>query len=174
MTFDEPATGSEASHVDLRRVRRSFGSRLLAGAASLEGLWKRMSLDQHDDDWQARLAQLESENAALRAQLESENAALRAQLESPLPAAPASATVSGYRARSRWWTALAATLIVIGCLLAPLAVIGGWGKTTLTDTDAFVATYAPLAHDPRCRTTHFRRHRRDQGAWRQATSERRA
>ena len=24
----------------------------------------------------------------------------------------------------------------------------GWGKTTLTDTDAFVATYAPLAHDP--------------------------
>ena len=36
----------------------------------------------------------------------------------------------------------------IGCLLAPLAVIGGWGKTTLTDTDAFVATYAPLAHDP--------------------------
>jgi hypothetical protein len=107
-----------------------------------------MSLDRHDDDWQARLAQLESENAALRAQLESENAALRAQLEGPPPAAPAAATVSGYRGRSRWWTALAATLIVIGCLLAPLAVIGGWGKTTLTDTDAFVATYAPLAHDP--------------------------
>lgn len=107
-----------------------------------------MSLDQHDDDWRARLAQLESENAALRAQLESENAALRAQMESPPPAAPATATVSGYRGRSRWWTALAATLIVIGCLLAPLAVIGGWGKTTLTDTDAFVATYAPLANDP--------------------------
>ena len=99
-----------------------------------------MSLDRHDDDWQARLAQLESENAALRAQLESENAALRAQLEGPPPAAPAAATVSGYRGRSRWWTALAAILIVIGCLLAPLAVIGGWGKTTLTDTDAFVAT----------------------------------
>ena len=64
------------------------------------------------------------------------------------PAAPAAEKVSGYRGRSRWWTALAATLIVIGCLLAPLAVIGGWGKTTLTDTDAFVATYAPLAHDP--------------------------
>jgi hypothetical protein len=96
-----------------------------------------MSLDQHDDDWRARLAQLESENAALRA-----------QMESPPPAAPATATVSGYRGRSRWWTALAATLIVIGCLLAPLAVIGGWGKATLTDTDAFVATYAPLANDP--------------------------
>ena len=44
---------------------------------------------------------------------------------------------------------LATVLIVLGCLLAPMAVITGWAKSTLTDTDTFVATYAPLAHDPR-------------------------
>ena len=43
---------------------------------------------------------------------------------------------------------LAVCLIVLGCVMAPLAVVGGWAKSTLTDTDAFVATYAPLAHDP--------------------------
>ena len=43
---------------------------------------------------------------------------------------------------------LAAVLIVLGCLMAPMAVVSGWAKTTLTDTDTFVATYAPLARDP--------------------------
>ena len=43
---------------------------------------------------------------------------------------------------------LAAVLIVLGCLMAPLAVVSGWAKSTLTDTDTFVATYAPLAHNP--------------------------
>ena len=43
---------------------------------------------------------------------------------------------------------LAAVLIVLGCLMAPLAVVSGWAKSTLTDTDTFVATYAPLARDP--------------------------
>ena len=39
-------------------------------------------------------------------------------------------------------------LLVLGCLMAPLAVVSGWAKSTLTDTDTFVATYAPLAHSP--------------------------
>ena len=43
---------------------------------------------------------------------------------------------------------LAAVLIVLGCLMAPLAVVSGWAKSTLTDTDTFVATYAPLARNP--------------------------
>ncbi len=43
---------------------------------------------------------------------------------------------------------LAAVLIVLGCLMAPLAVVSSWAKATLTDTDAFVATYAPLARNP--------------------------
>ena len=36
---------------------------------------------------------------------------------------------------------MAAVLIVLGCLMAPMAVVTGWAKTTLTDTDTFVATF---------------------------------
>src|ERR671913_274153 len=95
-----------------------------------------MNVYQQDESLQERLARLEGENAALRA-----------RLESPPPEAP-SAEAEVHRGRGRWWTVLAVVLVVLGCLLAPLAVIGGWGKTILTDTDAFVATYAPLARDP--------------------------
>jgi hypothetical protein len=52
------------------------------------------------------------------------------------------------RQRSWAWTLLATVLIVIGAILAPVAVIASWAKVQLTDTDSFVATYAPLAHDP--------------------------
>ncbi len=89
-------------------------------------------------------------NADLRerlARLEAENSALRAQLDVQPVAAP-DVAVSTRHARGRGWTVLAAVLIVLGCLMAPMAVVSGWAKTTLTDTDTFVATYAPLARDP--------------------------
>jgi hypothetical protein len=81
------------------------------------------------------------------ARLEAENSALRAQLAAPPPVAQ-EVGPSIRRSRGRGWTVLAAVLIVLGCLMAPMAVVSGWAKTTLTDTDTFVATYAPLAHDP--------------------------
>ncbi len=51
------------------------------------------------------------------------------------------------RPRGRVWTAAALLMIVLGSLMAPLAVVSVWGRATLADTDAFVATYAPLMHD---------------------------
>lgn len=50
--------------------------------------------------------------------------------------------------RQRWRTAIATVLIIIGGILAPIAVIGSWVTVSLTDTDRFVATYAPLADKP--------------------------
>lgn len=47
---------------------------------------------------------------------------------------------------------LAVVLIVLGVLLAPLAVAAGWAKWTLTDTERFVAAYAPLSRSPEVRT----------------------
>lgn len=86
-----------------------------------------------------RVAALESENAALRSQLD-ENAT------EPLPdLAPAP---EPKHKRGWGWTLLAVVLIVIGAILAPVAVVASWAKVQLTDTDAFVATYAPLANDP--------------------------
>ncbi|WP_020076973.1 hypothetical protein [Cryocola sp. 340MFSha3.1] len=83
------------------------------------------------------------------AALEEENAALRMQSGDPsidtVPIAPLPPTK---RPRSWAWTLLATVLIVLGAILAPVAVVASWAKVQLTDTDSFVATYAPLAHDP--------------------------
>jgi len=46
----------------------------------------------------------------------------------------------------RW--SLAILLIVLGSVLAPLAVTAVWLKSEVTDTDRYVATVAPLARDP--------------------------
>ena len=43
--------------------------------------------------------------------------------------------------------ALVAVLVVIGCVLAPLSVLSVWMKTTLLNTDNYVATVAPLAEN---------------------------
>ncbi|MDX6301458.1 MAG: hypothetical protein QOF53_2672 [Nocardioidaceae bacterium] len=39
-------------------------------------------------------------------------------------------------------------LITISCLLAPLSVVSVWASRQVSDTDRYVATVAPLAHDP--------------------------
>jgi hypothetical protein len=39
-------------------------------------------------------------------------------------------------------------LVVIGCVLAPISVIGIWARNTLLDSDQYVETVAPLADDP--------------------------
>ncbi|WP_158865524.1 hypothetical protein [Leifsonia sp. AG29] len=98
-----------------------------------------------DDEVRERLAALEAENAALRGELEraSTGAALDAGAASAPPAAPAAP-----HKRSWAWTLLSVVLIVIGSVLAPVAVVASWAKVQLTDTDTFVATYAPLADDP--------------------------
>lgn len=42
---------------------------------------------------------------------------------------------------------VAIVLISIGCLLAPVAVVGAWARTQVTDTDGYVEAVAPLAAD---------------------------
>lgn len=76
----------------------------------------------------ARIEELEAENAALK-------------VEEPT-------AEKGAKRRGWGWTLLATVFIVIGALLAPVAVIGSWVAVSLTDTDHFVAAYAPLASDP--------------------------
>ena len=80
------------------------------------------------EDLRARVAALEAENAALRS-------------------TPAAAGAPPRRSRA----VLAVVLILLGVLLAPVAVVTGWATWTLTDTDRFVATYAPLSGSPEVR-----------------------
>ncbi len=49
----------------------------------------------------------------------------------------------------QWWrTALVAVLVVLTGILAPVSVVAAWAHTQVSDTEAFVAAYAPLADDP--------------------------
>src|SRR4051794_6290410 len=93
-----------------------------------------------EDPVRQRLEQLESENATLRMQL----------AQAPVVSADtvAIAAVEPRAKRGRGWTVLATVLIVIGTLLAPVALAASWAKIQLSNTDRFVAAYAPLAHDP--------------------------
>ncbi|WP_173923626.1 hypothetical protein [Agromyces sp. Marseille-P2726] len=80
---------------------------------------------------EARIAELEAENTRLR-----EGASVRSSDE-PV------------RSRRGWGrTAVAIALVVVGLLLAPVAVISAWARLELVDTDRFVATFAPLAEEP--------------------------
>ena len=55
---------------------------------------------------------------------------------------------SGPGSRQRWRTILAVVLIVVGCVLAPLAGVAVWARNQVTNTDRYVRTVAPLASDP--------------------------
>jgi hypothetical protein len=84
----------------------------------------------------------ESERAEL-SRLRAENAALRAQGQAA--AAPRPPRPGG---RQRWRSIVAVLLIVLGCVLAPLAGVAVWARNQVTNTDRYVATVTPLASDP--------------------------
>jgi hypothetical protein len=50
--------------------------------------------------------------------------------------------------RGRWRTPVAALLIVLGCVLAPPAVVAVWSSNQIANTDRYVENVAPLATTP--------------------------
>src|SRR5690348_6497029 len=52
------------------------------------------------------------------------------------------------RKRIGWRAPLATVLIVLGCVLGPVAVLGVWAGNEVSDTGRWVATVEPLIHDP--------------------------
>ncbi|GAA4704842.1 hypothetical protein [Nocardioides conyzicola] len=51
--------------------------------------------------------------------------------------------------RTGWWRPVVATiLIILMAVLAPLSVVARWAHDTVSDTDRYVETVAPLASDP--------------------------
>ena len=83
-------------------------------------------------DERAELERLRAEVASLRLQS---------------PQQPTGAVGAG-RGRQRWRAIVATLLIVVGCVLAPLAGVAVWARNQVSDTDRYVATVAPLAADP--------------------------
>jgi len=93
-----------------------------------------------------------SQLLAMVEELQAENAQLRTEVglaeTLPLPDQGGRADAPRRRRRGRGRTVAAVALVVIGLILTPVAVMGNWAKGQLADTDAFVATFAPLAQDP--------------------------
>ncbi len=52
------------------------------------------------------------------------------------------------RRRRAWRTPVATLLIVIGCVLAPVSVVGVWTANQVSDTNRYIANIEPLIHDP--------------------------
>jgi hypothetical protein len=89
-------------------------------------------------DLRARIAALEAENAILRdGSMATDGAA----------AGAATSVIEARPKRHRGRTVAAVALVLIGLLLAPVAVVSAWARLQLVDTDRFVATFAPLADD---------------------------
>jgi len=55
---------------------------------------------------------------------------------------------AAHRRRFSWRAFAATVLIVLGCVLAPVAVLGVWAGNEVSDTGRWVATVEPLVHDP--------------------------
>ena len=90
----------------------------------------------------------EDERAELE-RLRVEVAALRAQQGQPaVSGSEGAAGGAGRAGRQRWRTLVAVVLIVLGCVLAPLAGVAVWARNQVTNTDRYVATVTPLAADP--------------------------
>ena len=93
------------------------------------------------------MTQLESPSAgpttgpALTADEREELLRLRREVASARTAPPARRTF-------RWRSLIAVVLIVLGCVLAPVAGVAVWVNNQVSDTDRFVRTMSPLVRDP--------------------------
>jgi hypothetical protein len=87
-------------------------------------------------DERAELERLRAETAELE-RLRAETAELQAQTPAP-----------GRRHRLGWRGPVSSVLIVLGCVLSLVAVLGVWAGNEVSDTGRYVATVEPLIHDP--------------------------
>lgn len=93
--------------------------------------------DAGTSELEARIAQLEAENEALRSVAVTASS-VGADAAGPPPR----------QRRGRGRTVAAVVLVVVALLITPVAVITAWARLQLVDTDQFVATFAPLAEEP--------------------------
>jgi hypothetical protein len=85
----------------------------------------------------ARDSDLNADERAELERLRSETAELRRQADGP-----------HRRHRFSWRALVAVVLIVLGCVLAPVAVLGVWAANEVSNTGRYVATMQPLIDDP--------------------------
>jgi hypothetical protein len=94
--------------------------------------------DEHAErDEHAELERLRAEVSSLRAQKVNGNGT--------------PTHTSGAR-RGRWRAYVSVVAIVLGCVLAPISVLGVWASNQVSNTDRYVANVTPLIGDPAIQT----------------------
>jgi hypothetical protein len=128
-TADEPTTGEAAGPAvaETAKPAASAGAATGAGADELTG------------DEQAELEHLRADERAELEDLRAEVAELRNRPPAPAPTR---------RRRGGWRAPVATLLIILGCVLAPLSVMGVWTANQVSNTDRYIANIEPLIHDP--------------------------
>jgi hypothetical protein len=86
------------------------------------------------DDEHAELERLRAEVRELREQAPGQENGQGGQARRP--------------ARDRWRAVVAAVAITLGCILAPVSVLGVWAANQVSNTDRYVANMAPLIDQP--------------------------
>jgi hypothetical protein len=89
---------------------------------------------------------VEDEHAELE-RLRAEVSSLRAQ-QVGRDGTPAHPTAGWGGRRGRWRALVSAIAIVLGCVLAPVAVLGVWASNQVSNTDRYVANVTPLIGEP--------------------------
>src|SRR5260370_11497688 len=117
--------GPTAEAPAVGREERAELERLRAQTAELEHLRAEASAEA------VEIERLRAETAQLRSQ---GNGAVR-------------------RRRISWRTPVAIVLIVVGCVLAPLSVLGVWSANQVSDTNRYIANIEPLIHNPTIQNT---------------------
>jgi hypothetical protein len=118
---DEPNTGTGSDEKPVSGTSQDAGKSAEAATAPKSGS-KETSADS--DELRAELERLKQQNAELEA-------------EAAKTPAPGRARMIG-----------AMVLVIVGCLLAALAVTAVWLDNTVLNTDTWVATVGPLASEP--------------------------
>ncbi len=96
-----------------------------------------MTETDNDPDSSAQAAGLSDDERAELARLRTEVTELRQKQNEKPP-----------RHRFSWRTPVATVLIVIGCILAPLSVVGVWTANQVSDTNRYIENISPLIHEP--------------------------
>ena len=95
---------------------------------------------EHEIDPAAADTGLSQDERAELERLRAEKAELRSQ--------GAGGTGTTRKRHFSWRTPVSIVLIVLGCILGPVAVLGVWAGNEVSDTGRWVATVEPLIHDP--------------------------
>jgi hypothetical protein len=90
----------------------------------------------------------ESASAAANHELSADERAELERLRAVTAELESQGTGKARRRHMSWRTPVSLVLIIIGCILAPVAVIGVWAGNEVSNTGRYVATVEPLIHDP--------------------------